>query len=129
MHDIFDMYEVLSKPEERSDESYRLCYMLKARVLFFSSETRMLSLICLTPCVTDCHNLQSEATQLLAVRVDAIVIPIFVSCPFLCTAQQGFLARNELWKTFLLQNMNLTISSCSMMRFPDFVFLMPLFFS
>ena len=48
MHNIFDMYEVLSKPEERSDESYRLCYMLKARALFFSNETRMLSLIYLT---------------------------------------------------------------------------------
>ncbi len=49
-----------------------------------------------TPCVTGSHNLQNEATQLLAVRVAAVAIPIFVSCPIFYTAQQGFLARNEL---------------------------------
>jgi len=30
----------VAKPEERSDESYRLCYMLKVRALFFSSFKR-----------------------------------------------------------------------------------------
>ena len=35
----------MARPEERSDETYVLSHMLKARALFFSSETRMLSLI------------------------------------------------------------------------------------
>jgi len=50
-----------ARPEERSDEPHNRCYMLKARALFSSSETRMLSLIYLTAPSSAACAFRSEA--------------------------------------------------------------------